>query len=156
MAEIQVINGSENSTHPDSPLSILVEFYQAFNQQNLALMARNWLQSESIAMSNPLGGVKRGWNEIGAVYERIFNGPARVFVEFYDFNIQQTDLMFCVVGHERGYFELANKRIELAIRTSRIYQNINNRWQQIHHHGSIDRADLLKQYQTAVLELSRS
>ena len=40
-------------------------------------MSENWSQIEVIAMDNLLSGIKRGWGEIKAVYERIFNGPAQ-------------------------------------------------------------------------------
>lgn len=43
----------------------------------------NWDQTPEIAMDNPLGGIKRGWDEIRAVYDRIFNGPAKVYLERY-------------------------------------------------------------------------
>ena len=36
------------------------------------------------------------------------------------------------------------------IRISRIFRRVDGRWRQIHHHGSIDDADLLARYQAAV------
>jgi len=152
MAELKFINGSEIITDLSSPQNVLIEFYQAFNKQNLEQMENNWLQTSDASMSNPLGGIKRGWPEIKLVYEKIFNGPAKVFIEFYDFSIHQTEDMFCAIGHERGYFRLNDTEIKLAIRTSRIYQKTNHQWKQIHHHGSIDQADLLASYQSAVLQ----
>ena len=103
-------------------------------------------------MSNPLGGVKRGWREIEEVYKRIFNGPAQVYVEYYDYSIYQTEMMFCAVGKERGYFKRGDIEIDLAIRTSRTYILIDGHWRQLHHHGSIDNPELLASYQTAVLQ----
>ena len=52
-------------------------------------------------MDNPLGGIKRGWDEIKAVYELIFSGPAQVSVEFYDYTLHQSQDMFYAVGRER-------------------------------------------------------
>ena len=102
-------------------------------------------------MSNPLGGVKRGWPEIQVVNERIFHGPAEVYVEYYDYSLHQTDEMFVAVGRERGYFKLGEQGLDLAIRTSRIYQKLGGQWRQLHHHGSIDVPDDLARYQAAVL-----
>jgi len=152
MNEIRVINGSENSASLSDAYKALIDFYYAFNNQNLELMENNWLQTEEASMSNPLGGIKRNWAELRNVYDRIFNGPAEVFVEFYDSTIHESDNMFLAVGHERGYFRNDDTEIKLAIRTSRIYTKINNKWKQIHHHGSIDQADLLEKYQTTVLQ----
>ncbi len=102
-------------------------------------------------MSNPLGGIKRGWSEIKDVYQRIFDGEASVTVEFYDYSIHSTESMFIAVGRERGTLEINNEIIELAIRTSRAYCLHNNQWKQIHHHGSMDNPEMLATYQTTLL-----
>src|SRR5690349_18190034 len=85
-----------------TPIGALNEFYRAFNRRDLALMKQNWEQSEEAAMDNPLGGIKRGWSEIGPVYERIFSGEATVRVEFFDYTLHQTGDVFWAVGRERG------------------------------------------------------
>jgi len=145
------ITGSESTNLLDSATTALVAFYKAFNSQNFELMNDNWADSESCSMSNPLGGIKRGWSEIQQVYQKIFNGKARVYVEFYDYSITTSTDMFIAAGKERGYLKVDETEIQLSIRTSRIYQRINNQWKQIHHHGSIDNPDLLLRYQTTLL-----
>lgn len=145
-----VINGSTKPAAASKPLDALEEFYYAFNHQDIEVMSRNWLQSPAIAMSNPLGGIKRGWDEIRPVYERIFTDTARVYVEYHDFDIVQVDTMFCVIGRERGWFRNGKEEIKLAIRTSRIYLLENQRWHQVHHHGSIDDPASLARYQAVV------
>jgi SnoaL-like domain len=145
------ITGKENQGDLSSPYQALVQFYCAFNSRNMQMMSENWAQSDEISMDNPLGGVKRGWTEIQSVYERIFNGPAEVYVEHYDYNIHDTAEMFYIVGRERGYFRLGSDEITLAIRTSRIFQKMGGRWRQVHHHGSIEDSQLLARYQAAVL-----
>ena len=52
---------------------------------------------------------------------------------------------------ESGEFRTVGTLIGLAIRTSRIFRLMDGRWQQVHHHGSIDDPDLLSRYQRAVL-----
>lgn len=146
------ITGMEQSDDVLLPYSALVDFYSAFNTQNHQKMENNWLQSEEVSMSNPLGGIKRGWNEIKQVYRHIFDGQAKVYVEFYDYSIHSTDSMFIAVGKERGTLTTQKKQIQLAIRTSRIYTLHEGIWQQLHHHGSIDNPQLLNTYQTTVLE----
>ena len=145
----QAITGSEAKTD-SKPYNALVEFYRAFNGRNMKLMAQNWNHTEESSMSNPLGGIRRGWDEIQRVYDKIFNGQAEVYVEFYDYTIHQSGVMFCAVGRERGYFRANGKEIELAIRTSRFYRLECGKWQQVHHHGSIDNPALLSDYQTLV------
>lgn len=145
------ITGNEDQGGLTSPYQALVQFYCAFNRGDLSMMEVNWANTDDIAMDNPLGGIKRGWKEIRPVYERIFNGPAEVYVEYYDYSIHETAEMFYAVGRERGYFRLGGQKITLAIRTSRIFQKIDDRWKQVHHHGSIEDPQLLGRYQSAVL-----
>lgn len=128
----------------------LESFYTAFNERDFDLMEENWLNSEEIAMDNPLGGIKRGWEELQSIYKRIFSGKASVYVEFYDYTIMTLEGGFCAVGRERGYVDVDGTRIELAIRTSRVYKEIEGHYRQIHHHGSIENSDLLEQYQNLV------
>ena len=148
----QLISGAEGAIKEDTPYAALSAFYSAFNGRDSQLMRNNWLQTEEASMSNPLGGIKRGWHEINQVYDRIFHGPAQVYVEFYNYSIQQTSSMFCAVGSERGELHMHGEILQLAIRTSRIYCRQNGRWQQLHHHGSMDNPQLLLKYQTILLE----
>jgi ketosteroid isomerase-like protein len=146
------INGSEIAISSTDPENALINFYHAFNNKNIELMKSNWLQTNEASMSNPLGGVKRGWDEIRHVYQKIFKGHADVFVEFYDFTVHETENMFFAVGRERGVLKENGTEIQLAIRTSRIYQKINNQWKHIHHHGSMDNPELLANYQNIILK----
>lgn len=135
---------------PTTPYEALVEFYDAFNHGKLDLMEKNWANTPNIAMDNPLGGIMRGWANIRSVYQRIFEGQAKVYVEFYDYSVHETEQMFYAVGRERGFFETNNQRIDLAIRTSRIFEKTEQGWKQVHHHGSIENPSLLETYQTLV------
>jgi ketosteroid isomerase-like protein len=143
------ITGREDGSGNES-IAALAQFYRAFNSRDLALMAENWDASEDVAMDNPLGGIMRGWQNIRSVYERIFTGLARVRVEFHDYTVHVVGDVFYAVGRERGTFERNGEKLDLAIRTTRIFKRIGGRWRQVHHHGSIDDPDLLKTYQQAV------
>ena len=146
------ITGSEDKQGLAEPIKTLSDFYAAFNNRDLGKMANNWAQTDEIAMDNPVGGIKRGWEEIKAVYERIFNGKAKVYVEFYDYTIHEQGEMFYAVGRERGEFRIGETVVDLSIRTSRVFQLINGQWRQVHHHGSIDEPELLSRYQQAIRE----
>lgn len=146
------ITGNENKPDLAQPVKALSNFYEAFNNRDLVKMAENWAQTDEIAMDNPVGGIKRGWEEIKAVYERIFNGKAKVCVEFYDYTIHQHGEVFYAVGRERGEFRIGETVVNLAIRTSRVFRIMDGQWRQVHHHGSIDEPELLARYQHAVRE----
>jgi len=145
------ITGSEEQGDLRSPFDALVQFYHAFNSGDLIEMSGNWEQSDNIAMDNPLGGIKRGWGEISEVYRKIFSGPAKVYVEYFDYNIHEHGEIFYAVGRERGFFQMGATRMDLMIRTSRIYRRVKGNWKQVHHHGSIEDAELLARYQSAVM-----
>ena len=73
----EAITGKESPGDLSSPYQALIQFYCAFNSGNMQMMSENWAQSDDIAMDNPLGGIKRGWDEIQPVYERIFKAPPK-------------------------------------------------------------------------------
>ena len=87
------ITGAESVTGAPAPYLALVQFYRAFNGRDISLMAANWAPSDHIVMDNPLGGIRRGWDAIRPVYERLFRGSAQVYVEFWDYTI--TSLPTC-------------------------------------------------------------
>jgi ketosteroid isomerase-like protein len=145
------ISGAHHLPSPTTPEATLEEFYAAFNGRDIALMTQNWSDGAEANMSNPLGGIRRGWEDIQAGYHRLFTGPAQVYVEFYDYSVHVAGDLFYAVGRERGDFRLGETLVELAIRTSRIYRRHPDRWRQVHHHGSIDDPVLLDRYQAAVL-----
>jgi ketosteroid isomerase-like protein len=145
----KVVDGSEFRGDTRLPEQALAQFYKAFNSQDLALMEQNWEQSDEAALDNPLGGIKRGWTEIRAVYERIFSSKTPVRVEFYDYTIHEFMDIFYVVGRERPLG--GNSELQIAIRTTRIFhRQENGEWKMIHHHGSFDDPELLARYQAAV------
>lgn len=143
------ITGSEPRSD-DPRINALIEFYAGFNQRNLEAVSGSWAPDASIVMSNPLGGLKRGGEEVHSVYRRLFTGQASVHVEFHDFQIMDLGEGFVAVGRERGFCQRGESRIALEIRTSRAFRKVEGSWKQIHHHGSIDDPELLKAYQLAI------
>lgn len=148
--QITVLNGSE--TKIENPaLQTVSLFYKAFNSKDLLLMQQVWLNELAASMDNPIGGIRRGWDDIRTGYEKLFQGKHDIQVEFYDFTLHTTDEMFVVVGRERGTLTYGEKVLDLAIRTSRLFIKKDSEWKQLHHHGSIDNPALLEQYQGIIL-----
>jgi hypothetical protein len=145
------VTGSENLAARKEPLEALAEFYCALNTRDLALMAAQWGASPEAEMDNPLGGIRRGWSEIGPVYEKLFASAGEYRFEFWDYTLHRHGEVFWVVGRERGHLETPQGRLDLAIRTSRLFRWDGERWRQAHHHGSIEYPAMLAAYQTAVL-----
>lgn len=91
-----IIDGTE-LPNEQSEIVALSKFYKAFNTQDMQLMELSWLNTDEISMDNPIGGIRRGWEEIGNGYNKIFNGKAKVYVEFFDFSIHKTENMFLLL-----------------------------------------------------------
>ena len=146
----EAIDGLDTHFASEHPLAALCGFYRAFNQRDLEAMARHWSHDEGASMSNPLGGIERGWTRIRAVYARIFLGEARVSVAFHAYSLHEFGDTFLAVGRERGVLERGNTKLELAIRTSRLFRRVDGQWRQFHHHGSFEDPALLEAYHEAV------
>src|SRR6266404_3276431 len=121
--------------------------------------AHSFISLAPVALSlNPTlrahGGVRRGADEPHKMYEVVFRSPADVHVEFWDYTIHRAGDVFRAVGRERGTYLDGEIVKNLNVRTTRIFQLIDGRWRQMHHHGSIEDAKLLSDYQNAVRSAS--
>ena len=133
------------------PEGALNEYYRAFNSHDLRLLEQNWDASDEATCYHPLGGIRRGWEEIRELHEQIFSGPAGVMVSFENFTIQRYNNTFLAVGLERGLLRTQQATLDFRIRTTRLYNWRGGAWRQIHHHGSIEEPELLARYLTLVV-----
>jgi ketosteroid isomerase-like protein len=146
-------NRLDETAHPhvDGAHAALETFYHAFNTRTLDLFRQIWVDDPFIQLNNPVGGIVRGAGEIAALYARIFEGPVRVRVELWDIVRYAAPGVVVFAGRERGTYERDGHAEPLDIRTTRIFRYIDGQgWRQLHHHGSIDDAGRLAQYQRAV------
>lgn len=146
-----VITGGEPLSGRESAIDALIGFYRAFNARDLGALALNWADGEEPSMDNPIGGIRRSWTAIRAGYERLFGGPARVHVEFFDYTEDAGADHHLFVGRERGFCATPDAKLDLRIRTSRLFVRRDGRWRQLHHHGSIEEPGLLGDYQRMIL-----
>jgi limonene-1,2-epoxide hydrolase len=144
------ITGNEELGDLSQPQQALAQFYRAFNTRDLKMMDENFAPSDEVAIDNPLGGIRRGADQPHKMYEGVFKSPADVHVEFWDYTIHRAGDVFWAVGRERGTYLDGEIVKNLNVRTTRIFQMINSRWRQMHHHGSIEDAKLLGDYQSVV------
>jgi ketosteroid isomerase-like protein len=144
------ITGTENLGDLSQPQQALAQFYRGFNTRDLKMIDENFARSDEVAIDNPLGGIRRGAEQPHAMYQAVFKSPADVHVEFWDYTIHRAGDVFWAVGRERGTYHDGDSVKDLNIRTTRIFQLIDGRWRQMHHHGSIEDAKLLSDYQSAV------
>ncbi len=144
------ITGDEELGDLTEPRQALAQFYRAFNSRDIRMIDDNFARSDDVAIDNPLGGIRRGANEPHRMYEAVFKSAADVHVVFWDYTIHRAGGVFWAVGRERGTYVDGGVAKDLNVRTTRIFQLIDGRWRQVHHHGSIEDAKLLAEYQNAV------
>lgn len=133
-------------------LAALESFYYSFNHKDIDVLEKVWLRGDLIQLNNPLGGILRGTNLIVNLYDKVFKVSASVWVAFGNIVCYEDRNTVVFAGEETGEFSKEGEVISLKIRTTRFFSYIleEQRWFQIHHHGSIDDPDLLKSYQQAV------
>ncbi len=150
------ITGKEDLGDLTQPEQALAQFYKAFNTRDLAMIDANFAASDEVAIDNPLGGIRRGADVPHIMYQTVFKSPADVRVEFWDYTIDRVGDVFWAVGRERGTYRDGGAVKDLNIRTTRIFRLIDGRWRQVHHHGSIEDAKLLADYQNVVRSSNQS
>lgn len=147
----EAVDGTEQPPEGESAMAALIHFYRSFNSRDLEALADNWAQGDEPSMDNPIGGIRRGWSCIRAGYEKLFLGPARVNVQFYDYTQHAGPDFYLFVGRERGTCTTNGASLNLRIRTSRLFTRHRGAWRQLHHHGSIEEPHLLEAYQRMIL-----
>ncbi|PZM14910.1 YybH family protein [Rhizobium tubonense] len=141
------VDGGEPQRGDGSPMDALIEFYRAFNAGDLTGLEALWLSGTEPSMDNPIGGIRRGWDQIAAGYSKLFQGRAKVHVTFHDFTSQGADDWHLFVGRERGSCGTAKETLDVAFRTTRWFIRRDGGWRQLHHHGSVEDPKMLADYQ---------
>lgn len=144
------ITGTEIRAGDGSPLDALIDFYRSFNARDLDGLAANWAEGDAASMSNPIGGIRRGWPAIREGYSKLFDGSATVRVTFHDFTSQGGSDWHVFVGREKGSCRTPTANLDLRFRTTRWFVRTNGAWRQLHHHGSVEEPSLLAEYQRAI------
>jgi SnoaL-like domain len=138
----------------DGAWAALETFYFALNNRDAEVLAAVWSQHPLAQLNNPLAGILRGGSVVTELYGRILKGAVKVEVELADIVEYGGKAHALFAGRETGTYTVAGQRPSpLSIRTSRYfrYDSDRGRWQQFHHHGSIDDPLALQAYQRAVL-----
>lgn len=136
---------------PDGARAALESFYYALNNRDADALAQVWADHPLAQLNNPVGGILRGGDAVTGLYRRIFTGPVRLWVRFADIVAYTDDEHAVFAGRETGeYTDATGVAAPLAIRTSRYFRYQDGGWRQYHHHGSIDDAEMLGNYQRAI------
>ncbi len=142
-------------------VAALQTFYYALNQRDLQTLTAVWADHDLVQLNNPVGGLLRSRTSVEDLYRRIFASDLGLQVTFTDAVTYASANMVVFAGREIGSYRQAPARggddemredVSLNIRTTRIfgYSRDVGRWQQLHHHGSIDSPIALQRYRDAV------
>jgi len=136
----------------DGAIACLETFYYAFNNRDIKTFRKLWLDDDLVQLNNPLGGIINGIDKIVELYQAIFKGKSNVWVDFNSIVVFEGQNAITFAGRETGAFTKEKESLALQIRTTRMlaYSEKEGQWFLIHHHGSIDNAELLDAYQKAV------
>lgn len=135
----------------EGALAALESFYYALNNRDADALARVWSDNDLVQLNNPLGGILRGRTAIIELYQRVFDSPAKLDITFGDIVEYLGPNHAVFAGRETGTFTAPDgARVPLSIRTTRYFGHLDGRWGQLHHHGSIDDPDALRDYQQAI------
>lgn len=148
---IEPIVGHELSSDLTKARAALNQFYYAFNNRDMDAMSDNWDHTEQALMHDCIGGSWHGWIEIRAHYQRIFAQAMRTQLVLYDYVLHELADLFYVVGRERAILQRKSLCINITIRTTRMFNEREGRWKQVHYHGSIEVPSQLDVYQHAIL-----
>lgn len=117
----------------------LESFYYALNNRDREALREDWSADPLAQLNNPVGGILRGGDAIAGLYARVFDGSMNVQVTFGDVVAYLGEAHAVFAGRETGgYTAPDGSAVPLEIRTSRYFRYQDGRWQQFHHHGSID------------------
>lgn len=129
----------------------LESFYYALNRRDGAVLRRVWTDHPLAQLNNPVGGILRGSESIRELYDKMFSGRVDLQVSFGDVVEYHGDDHAVFAGRETGtYTDPEETAVPLEIRTTRYFRYDQGRWEQYHHHGSIDDSSALSAYQRAV------
>lgn len=136
----------------EGSVAALETFYYALNRADLEVLSAVWSAEGLAQLNNPVGGILRSGERIVELYARIFSSGMDVQVTFTDAATYDLGPAVVFAGREIGSYRGADgSRVPLAIRTTRVFgwSAGAGRWEQLHHHGSIDDPAALAAYRAA-------
>lgn len=134
-------------------VAALETYYYALNRSDLPVLASLWADHVLVQADGPSGGTERSRGAITARARRMLDGAMDVHVVFTDAATYDLGDAVVFAGRERGtYRRNDGRRVALDVRSSRLFgwDDMDGRWVQLHHHGSIDDPFALADYQATI------
>ncbi|MDR9403936.1 MAG: nuclear transport factor 2 family protein [Halothece sp. Uz-M2-17] len=117
-------------------LEVNDSFYRAFEKKDITTMNQIWWQGNGSICIHPGGKLIRGWDNIRASWEKIFQNTDYLEINFevvtteVDYAIAQVIVMENVMQVQR------RRKIQAQSLATNTFRKMAQKWYLIHHHGS--------------------
>ena len=117
--------------------SINSEFYQAFESLSIERMERIWKHEDKVICVHPGWDLFIGWFAIRDSWVTIFRNTDRIKFVLTNTKVRVFDASMAVVVCLENIETLLNgQSIRYGVIASNIYEQMQNQWLLVHHHGS--------------------
>jgi len=112
-------------------------FYDAFESLDINQMHDIWLRADRIQCVHPgWNYVLRGWKEVMQSFYTIFENTSYIEFNLEDVAIENLADSSVVTCTERIVNAAGEELLRTEVYATNIYQNLDDTWWLIHHHGS--------------------
>lgn len=112
------------------------EFYRAFESLDVTLMDRIWLQQEYVTCIHPGWSLRVGWPAVRDSWVLIFNNTFSMKFELTEMQIQVAGDLAWVICTENITSRQGEATQDSRVLATNLYENVDDQWKIIHHHGS--------------------
>ncbi len=112
------------------------EFYEAFENLDIARMDRMWAQQEYVTCIHPGWTLRVGWPAVRDSWVLIFNNTFSMAFELTELQIQVAGDVAWVVCTENITSRQGEQSQGNRVLATNLFEKTGDRWFIIHHHGS--------------------
>lgn len=116
-----------------------LRFYQALSAADLVLMSTVWSQSAEVVCLHPGWPLLRGWDEVRASWQRIFEnqGKGRIWPGSVNATVSgELGWVVCTENMEAGTDPESGLAMFIELYATNIFRKEAGRWRMVLHHAS--------------------
>lgn len=111
-------------------------FYAAMDSLDLEEMEAVWLHADWVKCVHPGWELLKGWDEVRASWQRIFENTQRMQVIVSDLEVQVDGNIAWVVDVEEVTSSFESGFSTAWVQATNLYVERNGEWYMVHHHAS--------------------
>jgi uncharacterized protein (TIGR02246 family) len=117
-------------------LAVNTAFYRAFEKKDIEAMSAVWSQGTGSFCIHPGRNVLRGWKDIRASWEQIFQNTAYIEINLDIIATEVSGNIAYIVTMENVFQVVGGRRLEAQSIATNVFQHLGGKWYLVHHHGS--------------------